>query len=166
MSLPQRFVSITPTRPIGSGLNASLVGADTLTGGVGVWDSVARPRQREALEWTGTSGFTYVLPLVFDGLDFWPGRDNSVEAGCRLLQKWAGDPTKKTGEPTIVRLSGPLQTPDSIRWVITGLDWGAKVRNREGRRVQQYVTVTFREHTEAVVLKGPAAKSRNRRGKK
>lgn len=166
MSIASRRVSILPVRPRRFGIVADLVGDDQLSGGVGNWDSLPRPRRREAVEWTGTSGFTYVLPLLINGMEARVGADASVEGSCRVLQQWAADPTKQTDQPCIVAIRGPLQTPDSTRWVITGLEWGAKVRNKEGRRIQQYVTVTLREHIDAAVLKGPAAKSKHRRGKK
>ena len=159
-----RKVTIKPTRPVQDGIKAELVGDDVLSGGVGTWEAVPRPRRREAVEWTGTTGYTYVLTLLLDGMEDRPGRDESIEPQCRALQKWAGQPTKKTDEPSVVKLRGPLQTPESVRWVITDLAWGPKVRNRNGNRVQQYVTVTFKEYQDAVLLKGPAAKHRHKKG--
>lgn len=166
MSTPTRRVTIKPVRPARPAIHAELAGDDQLTGGVGNWDILDRPRRRQAVEWTGTSNFTYALTLLLDGMEVRPGHDVSVEAQCRALQQWASKPTQLTDEPCVVQLRGPLQTPDSLRWVITGLDWGAKIRNKHGHRIQQYVTVTFLEHNAAMVLKGPAAKSKQRRGKK
>lgn len=158
-----RIRAVNPDRPP---ITLHLVGPDQLTGGVGAWETLSRPRRRDAVEWTGTTAFTYVLPLLLDGMEHRPGVDISVEADCWALLDWASEATKKTDQPCIVKISGPLQPPAGIRWVITGIEWGDKVRNRAGRRVQQYVTLTLRQYVEAAVLKGPAAKSKHHRGGK
>lgn len=160
-----RQVILTPVRPFDIGMVLDLVGEDQLTGGVGTWAVLPRPRRREAVEYTGTSGLTYTLPLLLDGMEVVPGIDRSVETSCRRLLQWASEPTAQTEQPVIVTATGPLKSPPSIRWVIAGLEWGQSVRDRQGQRIQQYVTVTLREHEEAQVLRGPVAKSKKGRGK-
>lgn len=162
MNAPTR-VTLTPTSPKRDDeIRLDLVGDDRLTGGVGAWSTVARPRRRAAVEWTGTSGFTYVLPLLLDGLEVSVGRDRSVEADIRKLLTWASQPTKSTGQPVVLRATGPLRTPPTVRWVITDLAWGGQIRRDDGRRVQQYVTITLTEHTAARVRRSPAKKSRDK----
>lgn len=157
-------VRLKSVAPAGPELLFELVGDDQLSGGVGTWDVLARPRRDEAVEWTGTTGFTYVLPLLLNGMETAPGQNSSVEPDCRTLQAWAGEKAS-TGRPTVVKATGPLQTADTIRWVITDLAWGEKVRNADGRRIQQHVTVTLRQFSQARVLRGPASKSKKGRGK-
>lgn len=158
-------VLLKPVQPARDGLRLDLVGDDQLSGGVAAWGTIERPRRRTAVEWTGTSGLTYVLPLLLDGMETTRGHDTSVETQCRLLQDWASEPTKATAQPVVLRATGPLQTGPNVRWVISNLEWGAKSRNAAGKRVQQYVTVTLTQHVEATVRRSPAKQSRNRKGK-
>ena len=187
MSQRDRSVRIKAVRPAGGSITLDLAGDDQLTGGVSNWTTVDRPRRRQAVEWAGVTGFTYVLPLVLNGVDagggstsyngevghivqrpgpvHQGGRDVVVEPDIQQLLKWASKATKKTGQPVVVRLAGPLKAPDSVRWVISSLDWGAQIRNRSGRRIQQYVTVTLVEWVDADVKRSPAKKSRHKHGK-
>lgn len=160
-----RRVALTPVSPARDGIRLDLVGDDTLTGGVGAWATVNRPRHRDAVEWTGTSGYTYVLPLLLDGTEISVGVDRTVEAECRTLIDWAAKPTKATSQPVVLVATGPLKTAPTTRWVITDLAWGGQIRNANGKRVQQYVTVTLTEHLSATVRKSPAKKVRDKSGK-
>lgn len=157
-------VTLTPVEPFDIGMNLKLVGEDQLGGGVGRWTVINRPRRRDALEWSGTSGLTYVLPLLLDGVEVSVGRDRPVESECARLVSWAADPTKATHQPTILTAVGPLKTPPSVRWVVTDLAWGAQIRGTDGRRVQQYVTVTLTEYAAATVRKSPAKRVRDQQG--
>ncbi len=158
-------VLIKPTRPVSPGLRFDLVGDDELTGGAGGWQDIARPRRRTAVEWVGTPAYTYVLPLMIDGIETSPGGNTVVESAIKTLTSW-GTPTSKTGQPPVVRLAGPLRAPDSLRWVIDDITWGEQIRNNAGRRIQQQVTVTLKEFVEPTLMKGPAARARNRKKKK
>lgn len=160
MSAPKR-VTLTPVNPARPGMTLDLVANDDLRGGTGVWTTVNRPRRRDAIEWVGTSGFTYVLPLLLDGTEVLVGYDRPVEADCRRLLAWSAEPTKASDEPVILVATGPLRTPPNVRWVITDLAWGGQIRNEKGRRVQQYVTVTLTQHTAPSVRKSPAQKVRH-----
>jgi hypothetical protein len=156
----KRRVTITPVTPKGPALRFDLVDEDTLSGGAGGWEDLARPRRRAATEWTGTPLYTYVLPLLLSGMEHQVGVDKPIESEIRALTSW-GHRTHKTGEPPILRISGPIRVPTSLRWVIADTAWGQQTRNRDGRRIQQYVTLTLKEHVEAVILKGPASKSKH-----
>lgn len=164
--LNQNQASIDNLGALLTGMQLDLVGNDQLRGGVGEWTTVERPRRRDAIEWTGISGFTYVLPLLLDGTEQNTGIDRSVEPDCRRLLAWSSEPTKRTGEPTILTAAGPLKAPPNIRWVITDLAWGSQIRNSGGRRVQQYVTVTLTQHTAPNIRMSPAKKVRAGKGKK
>lgn len=149
-----------------SGMELDLVADDQLRGGIGMWTTVNRPRRRDAIEWAGTSGYSYVLPLLLDGTEQSIGVDRSVEPECRRLLAWSGEATRTTDEPTVLLATGPLKTPPNVRWVITDLAWGGQIRNGNGNRVQQYVTVTLIQHTAPTIRKSPAKKVRDDKDRK
>lgn len=170
MSAGDRRVLIKPVRPASEGVRCDLIGEDQLTGGVAVWNTVDRPRRRAGVEWAGTSGYTYVLPLLIavpDGDQTVRPGDRvthagaAVEGDCRRLRSWASKATRKTREPCVVRIAGPLRAPDATRWVITGLEWGTQIRDSNGRRIQQAVTVTLTEWVQAEVKRSPAKHARD-----
>lgn len=163
MSAVKRTVQIKPTRPAKPGLALHLIGDDVLAGGVGVWTILNRPRRREAIEFSGISGHTYTLPLLLDGMETQPGVDTVVEGQIRTLSAWASTPTQATNQPHVVRVTGPLKAPETLRWVIENLEWGAAIRNAQGRRVQQYVTVTLRQFLEPKIKRSPAKSARDRK---
>ena len=160
-----RTVLIKPIRPRGPGIRFELIGDDTVTGGVGGWEDLPRPRRRAATDYVGTPAYTEVLPLLIDGTETSRGHDTPIEGRIRTLISW-GVPRKGADRPAVLRISGPLRVPASKRWVIQDLEWGPQIRNQAGRRVQQYVTVTLKEYVEPVILRGPAAKSRGGKGGK
>ena len=167
MRAAQRLVTLQPVLPPEPPIRLDLVGDDVLTGGVGQWSTLNRPLRRDEIEFAGVTGFTYVLPLLLDGMEARRGVDESVERYCRILHDWASVVRKQTGQPTVLRATGPLQTDKTVRWVISDLAWGAKVRDdRTGERIQQHVTVTLTEYQTAAVRKTSAKKSRDRKGKK
>lgn len=156
-------VRLIPTRPRGSLLETYLVGEDVLSGGVGGWQDLERPLRRTAIEYVGTPGFVYELPLMFNGVEFLPGRDLHVESACVELMRW-GNRNRKTGHPQVLRLEGvAIKSPPRVRWVIDSIAWGESWRGEDGKRIQQYVTVTLREFVEAEVLRSPAKASRDRK---
>lgn len=144
-------------------LRLHLAGDDSVGGGVGGWESVPRPRRTATADWIGSPPWTLALPLITSGVDVRGNRDVSVESKIRRLIALA-EPTRKTGEPPILRISGPVRQPSPrMRWVITDLEWGAQMRNRRGQRIQQEVTVHLLEYVRGDVLRGPAAKARARK---
>lgn len=158
-------VRLQPVLPAsGAFLTLDLVGDDQLSGGTGVWNTLNRPRRPDAVEFAGVAGFTYVLPLLFDGMESSTGRDTSVEARCSTLLTWSSLVRKATKQPVVLRATGPLKTAETVQWVIGNLEWGAQVRNAKGQRVQQYVTVTLLQYRAANVRRSPAKRSRDRKG--
>jgi hypothetical protein len=154
---------IIPNMP-GMTLRFHLAGDDGLSGGVGGWESVPRPRRRATAEWVGTEPYLLSLPLITTGVDARGRRSVSVEPKLRKLVKLA-QPTKRTGEPPILLVRGPVRLPSpKMRWVITGFEWGEQMRGPGGRRIQQEVTVHLMEYVRGDLLRGPAAKVRARKG--
>lgn len=142
-----------------------LLGDDALTGGVGGWEFLDRPRRTAAVEWVGTPGYQLVLPLVLDGTEVRRGVDVSVEAQCRIVTAWgrpAGD-----GPPPVLTVAGPLRIATASRWVLDDVEWGRQIRNRAGQRILQEVTLTLLQHVAASVIASPAGRARDRnKGKK
>ncbi|WP_243061140.1 hypothetical protein [Nocardioides sp. SR21] len=101
-----------------------------------------------------------MLPLLLDGTEIRVGVDKPIEADCQRLLAWSANPTEKTGEPVVLIATGPLKAQPTVRWVITDLTWGGQIRNGDGKRVQQYVTVTLAEHLAPVIRRSPAKKVR------
>lgn len=141
-------------------LQLRLIGDDQLSGGVGGWADLPRPRRRAGIEWTGTPAFTYVLPLQLDGIT--PYTDLEVESHCTQLLDW-GQPSPSSTEPAVLTVTGPLKAPATVRWVLENIEWGPCLRNGKGRRVQQNVTLTLKQHQRVAVLRTPAARSKKRR---
>jgi hypothetical protein len=154
------LVTITPVDPPGASLRFHLDGDDELTGGVGGWEIVGRPRRRGAAEWVGVPPFRLTLPLFTDGLDVRPGVNVSVEPKITALTRLA---LKVPGgfQPPLLELSGPLRLPfPGMRWVIEDITWGTAWRRSDQQRVQQAMTVMLIEHVTAEILLGPAAQAR------
>lgn len=133
---------------------------DSVSGGIGGWEQLPRPRRTAALAWVGTPGLTWVLPVLLDGFD--TGR--SVESDCERLTSW-GLPGNDDTPPILVVDAPAGRAPADSRWVLDSIEWGEQARNAAGDRIQQYATLTFLEYIPGQVLKGPAAKSRGKRGK-
>jgi hypothetical protein len=159
MTAGVRTVLLKPTSPPGPGIRFELTGDDTLTGGAGGWNDVARPRRRAALEWVGTPAYQLILPLLLDGMETTIGHDTVIEPQCRQVAAWATK-DEKTGRPTILKATGPIRVGEQKRWVIQDITWEGQVRNKKGRRIQQHLTVTLKEYIEATVLKSPVAKAK------
>lgn len=160
-------VLLQPVRPKMPGLLAYLDGEEQIAGGVGGWSDVSRPRRVAAVEYVGTPAYERTIPLLITGAEAEPGVDLSVEDQCRLLFSM-GRRTKKTGEPPLLQVlgAGLVLKSAGARWVITGIQLGAAIRNDGGRRVQQEVTVTLKQHVDADVQRRPAKAARDRKRKR
>lgn len=156
-------VLIKPTSPASAGVLFELVGEDEPGEGSGSWADVTRPRRRSAVEWLGEPACSYVLPLMLDGIETRRGHNTPVEAQIRTVRSWKHK-TKKTGQPPVLRLAGPLHFPATMRWVLDDIAWGAKQRDNQGRRIQQMVTLTLKEYVEPTVVRSPAKKHRDHKG--
>lgn len=141
----------------GTSVRLRQAGPGQLSGGVGGWEAVARSRRSEASEWVGTPAFVYVVPVVLGN------GSASVEADLRSLRSWAR-PRSGGRTPPRVTLGGPaLPFGLNLAWVINDLtleESGLLIRNAAGARLQQPMTVTFRQYVEASVVRGPASKSK------
>lgn len=139
-----------------------LVGDPTVSGGVGGWSEIPRPRRTTALEWTGTPSRTQVLPVLLDGLEAGGiGVDRSVEPQVRKIEAWS-TPNAATGdEPPPLQLAGPVRTAGL--WVLQDIGWGAVYRNARGDRVQAFLTLTLMEFVTPQLLRSPAKKVRRKR---
>lgn len=122
-------------------------GSPRTSGGVGGWESVARPGRRPLVAWRGVQDpLRMHLPILFDGFP-----DRSVESEVRTLEKMGGldrgDP-----EPPLLVIEGALPHDQSRaaqnRWIIEGIEWGDAYRRPDGHRVRQAAEVTLIEHTE------------------
>lgn len=111
--------------------------APTLTGGVGGWQEVARPRRVALLQWQGRSPFRMTISMLLDGLAL----DLSVEADCEALRQM-GLPVAAGGEPPVVTVIGAVPKIDGV-WVVDTIDWGDATYSSLGYRVRQAVTVTL-----------------------
>lgn len=155
-------VRLTPVTPAGPALQVDLLGQASVSGGVGGWTDLARPLRTTAAEWVGTPTLTQTLTVLLDGMPSL-GRPVAVSIEPRAAALLAlGVATKETGRPPVLTLAGPLYFTDR-RWVVDDLSWGTEIRNDTGERVQQDVTITLREWIATASVKGPAAKSRDRR---
>ena len=123
-----------------------------ITGGGGGWVSVQRPQRSPATSWRGaTDAYTIEVPLIFDVF----GQDDAdVENSCRTLEIMSGTLTSAYVQPPILILNANGALPNDVfnfpplRWVIPDEPvWGEQLRNSQGRRVRQCVTVKFMKYT-------------------
>lgn len=160
-------VRIKPTRPAKSGIFFELDGDETITGGVGGWESLDRPRSSPAAAWVSTPPKQLEIPLALEGRDAnGPGADRVVESDCRRIERW-GLPTGKTGEPDILRVDGLVRVSTASRWVIQDITWGEYVLlDYDDVRIYQQLTLTLLEYSEAELVRSPALKARKRQKKR
>lgn len=155
-------VTITPVRPPKPGIIFELDGDETLSGGVGGWESLDRPRNTPATAWVGTPAKTLELPLLLDGREAFPGFDLPVEGDCRRLERW-GLPTGKTGEPDVLQVDGLVRVATADRWVIQDITWGEYEVNEAAQRVMQVVTLSLLQYARAELVASRAKRARKRR---
>lgn len=160
-------ITIRPVSPALPPLAFGPTDFESVTGGVGGWETLDRPRRTAAAGWVGLPEKTATLPLILDGMEAGgPGVDRSVESAIATLESW-GQPHRVTGEPPILQVVGVAMISPAERWVIQGIEFGAYVRHQNtGQRVQQEVTVTLLRYVAAQLVAGPAAKARARQKKK
>ncbi|WP_168929827.1 hypothetical protein [Nocardioides sp. GY 10127] len=154
-------VWIKPISPAQPGSWFLMSGPAVVSGGAGGWVDLTRPKRRTTVEFDSVPPLVQTIPVLLDGLTGQMRRPTSIEPSARLLEQWAL-PTDSTGEPPILRISGPVEGAGR-KWVITDLAWEGPIRNDRGRRVQQDVTVTLQEYITVTVVGSPAAAARRRR---
>lgn len=156
-------VTLKPTRPPKPGMVFELDGDETISGGVGGWESLDRPRSSAAAAWVGTPPKTLELPLLLEGREAGGvGVDRVVEGSCRRLERW-GLPTGRTGEPDVLRINGMVRVSSSSRWVIQDIAWGEYEVNDAGQRVMQALTLTLLEREAVDLVASRAKRARKRR---
>lgn len=158
-------VTIRPVTPTGPAVRFDLIGDDILSGQAGGWESLPRARRTAAAGWVGTPETTYELTVMLDGLGNGRTSDRSVERECRLVDSW-GLPTKKTDEPPILSITGLVLVAPRTRWVLQSIALGERIRSARGFRVQQTMTLGFLQYVEPTLVKSPAKRVRDRKGKK
>jgi len=144
-------------------LELLLIGDDQPTGGVGGWEITDRAGRRPMTGWVGVPGLQWILPLSFDG----GPAELSVENAIQTLTSW-GQPTGKNDAPPELRVWTNLgRVPQRIKWVIQDIEWLDQVRNAAEQRTRQDINLTLVQYIPGRVLKGPAARSRDKgKGKK
>ncbi|MSZ75528.1 MAG: hypothetical protein F2667_00305 [Actinobacteria bacterium] len=154
-------VTIRAVTPAGTAVTFELLGEDTLSGGVGGWESLDRPRRAAAAGWVGTPPAQLTLPLLLDGRERQVGVDVAIERQIRIVESW-GVRTKETGRPPILQVTGPLLVGPGSRWVVDDIAYGSRERNPDGRRVSQEITVVLLRYVAPATVRSPAAAARDR----
>jgi hypothetical protein len=155
-------VIIHPTGNPSPSVTLEQTGDDSLEGGVGGWEVLDRPTREAMTAWRGTPGLTWTLPVSLVNLD----SGISVERDIALLESWAR-PTDALGRPPQLVVAADVgRAPSTARWVINGIEWGEQIRNGANQRIRQDLTLTLLKYVPGKILKGPAAKSRGKRGGK
>lgn len=134
-------------------------------GGGGIWDEVKRPYLPAITAWRGPDeAYKHKIPLMLDAFTSPDGdAPEDIEELCQRIDHMAGTypGAPKLDEPPLLCLDGHGALPydytydSSIRWVIKEPpEWGEAIRvhnhhdpAKNGRRVRQFVTVTFMVHT-------------------
>lgn len=157
---------ITPTDPSGPTYGWPMYGNAQLTGGVGGWEQLSRPRQRPATEWVDTPGHQLVVTLAPTYID---SPNKNMDWRVALLRSYGKSPTGGGRQPPRLVLSGPVELPAPwTLWVLndlTPVEEPETIRNDDGSIQQAAFTCTFLEWTGASILLGPSSAARARAGK-
>jgi hypothetical protein len=120
-----------------------LLGAEApkISGGVGGWETVARPRQVGMTIWQGTEPYQLELPVLFDGFATGRSREPAIR---ELLAAARGD---DESEPSTWEIRGIPWLP-ADEWILNGAEPGDQVirRNSDFSRIRQSYTLTFVEY--------------------
>ena len=130
----------------------------TISDGVSIWDTIARPKRDSFVKYTGRSPYQQTVNVMFDG---W--RDNeSQETRITKLVTMAS-------KPHTVQLSGHV-LHKHLDWVITNVSWddqytiwkefitgSGKKKKTSLLRVRQAATITFLEYISDTIIKTPSA---------
>lgn len=130
----------------------------TVSGGIGGWSEVTRPRRSAVAEWTGTGLMTATLQLVLDG--YATGRP--VTGTLAALTAMAPRDT----EPPGVRVSGAWPIPPEVTWAIQSLTPSDQILSPAAAVLRVTVTIELIERalTHTVVRSSPAKRHRSRTG--
>src|SRR5262245_48125994 len=118
----------------------ALLGEDAprITGGVGGWSVIDRPRMVGMTVWEGVEPYQLALSLMFDG---WT-QQASQETDIRKLQRVGrGDSESPPGVLIVEGIPLPAR-----RWVIESIDYGDPILALDGSRYRQPLTLTLRQY--------------------
>lgn len=133
--------------------------APVVTSGYGGWEVVGRPRRQGLTEWRGREPYRLSLDLLIDNFE----KNTSIERLCSTLERMAVPP-RAHAEPPVIDIDGAVPHSD-LDWVIDTINWGDSIRNRDGHRVRQKVTVIFLRYVDDDRVKQLSAAERRRRAK-
>lgn len=140
----------------------------------GGWSTIDRPKDVGLLNWDGFGPLVLTIPILLDG---WTTQ-TSVEEDFANLEKMAGRGAGVGGrtQPPAITLStsdgfGALVphnfNGESLKWVITGLEWGDQLRRPgSGHRVRQAATITVTQFTSTNAEELSVAKRNNTHGRR
>lgn len=133
-----------------------------VTGGVGGWEIVARPRQVSMTLWQGVEPYQVELSIMLDGLI---GQLSQEPAIRELLAAGRGD---DEAEPSTWEIRGvPAVSAAADEWVLNSAEPGDTVlrRTNDFSRVRQSYALTFVEHVPAEYVQLRAKARQGARGK-
>jgi hypothetical protein len=124
--------------------------APKLTGGVGGWETTARPQQVSMTTWGGTEPFELKVQVMLDGWTAHKTREPASQEPLirELLTAGRGD---DESPPGIFTLDGIPSLP-ADDWVLTGAEPGDPIRRGDMHRVRDTYTLTFLEYVPPTYL--------------
>lgn len=117
------------------------------------WQAVQRMYKYSFTEWQGSLGWELQIPLIFDQWAFNPtlgSAMNSVEKEIDLFERLCVKMNNQPRTPIFTLDAGGRVPHDYTNdhtklWVVTGIDWGEYVTNKDGARCRQPFTATVWE---------------------
>lgn len=133
----------------------------TISGGVGGWSEIQRPRKPGVVEWTGTAPLKGSLELFLDG---W-GAARNINAELGVLRALA--PMRPSTQPPVFYVLGCAQIPSTVPWTANGLDlsdWVLRASDGQPSRVTATVSLIEYRIGDVVTRSSPAKRSKDRNG--
>lgn len=126
-----------------------------VTRGYARFTPIARPRLRDIDVFEGLDLFEMDLPLLLEGWD-----TGTSVAPLRDTLELMASPRGRDPEPPVVRVAALGVPHTSLKWRISGLQWGAG-QGRNGVLLRQPVTVTLLQHVSDQALSESIEDSRS-----
>lgn len=117
----------------------------TVTGGLGGWEVIGRPRDVGMTIWDGVDPYGLSLSLMFDGWREGIKQERTIRALMRVAR---GD---RESPPGVLRVEG-IPIPAQL-WVIEGIEFGDPIRAPHGYRWRQALTLNLREYIPPTYLR-------------
>lgn len=117
-----------------------------LSGGIGGWEEVARPRKQALMTWKGTPLRTLEIEVMFDG---WVS-GSSMEDSVKLLRR-LGEIVPSVSRPPIVQVEGFIinSTGD---WIVNDIAFeDGELRGDDGTLLRSVATVSLIEFIPASI---------------